>query len=236
VSDRNVNLIPIENEYTNSPYDVRHRFNFNGYYELPFGHGRRRTFTHEWLDEIAGGWATSLTFSAQTGKPFTVTPDITTAGGGTSRAILIRDPYKSGGTPDPSNPISSCPARVHTKANWYNPCAFANPPLGSTIPRTGPGSQVTGTAAALMYLGGKANTMRGPGYERVNFSAFKQFHIYREGALEFRADAFNLFNTPSYAIGTTNDGPTAGQITGTQFFQSNTPDARFFQLSAKIKF
>jgi hypothetical protein len=215
---------------------VRHRVTFNGYYELPFGYGRRHRFSHSWLDEIAGGWATSLTFTAQTGKPFSVSPDVTTAAGGTSRAIRIRDPFKGGGSPDPSNPDSSCPAQVHNKTNWYNPCAFANPPLGSTIPRTGAGSQVTGTQAALLYLGGKANTVRAPGYQRVNFSVFKDFGIWRESALEFRADAFNLLNTPSYAIGSSSDGPTGGLITGTQFFQSNTPDARFFQLSAKFKF
>jgi hypothetical protein len=236
VSDRNPNLIPISYEYTNSPYDVRHRFNFNGYYELPFGYGRRHTFSHRWLDEIAGGWATSLTFSAQTGKPFTVSSDITTAAGGTSRAVMIRDPFKGGGSPDPSNPDPTCPAHVHNKTNWYNPCAFANPPAGATIPRTGPGSLVNGTQAALLYLGGKANTVRSPGYERVNLSVFKDFNIYRETALEFRVDTFNLLNTPSYAIGSTSDGPTGGLITGTQFFQSNTPDARFFQLSAKLKF
>jgi hypothetical protein len=125
---------------------------------------------------------------------------------------------------------------VHNKTNWYNPCAFANPPAGATIPRTGPGSLVIGTQAALLYLGGKANTVRSPGYERVNLSVFKDFNIYRETALEFRVDTFNLLNTPSYAIGSTSDGPTGGLITGTQFFQSNTPDARFFQLSAKLKF
>lgn len=236
VSDRNANLIPIADEYTNSPYDVRQRFTFNGYYELPYGHGREHTFSHKWLDEIAGGWATSLTFTAETGKPLSVSTDITTAAGGTSRAILIRNPFKGGGTPDPSNPDSSCPAQVRNKTNWYNPCAFANPLAGANIPRTGPGSEITGTQAAIAYLGGRANVIPGPGYERVNFSAFKDFRVYRETALEFRADVFNLFNTPTYAVGSTSDGPTGGLITGTQSFQSNTPDARFFQLSAKYKF
>jgi hypothetical protein len=78
--------------------------------------------------------------------------------------------------------------------------------------------------------------VRARGYQRVNFSAFKDFHVYRESALELRADAFNLLNTPTYAIGSTSDGPTGGLITGTQSFQSDTPDARFFQISAKLKF
>ncbi len=39
VGDRNSNLIPIIDEYTNSSFDVRQRFNFNGFYQLPFGKG-----------------------------------------------------------------------------------------------------------------------------------------------------------------------------------------------------
>jgi len=193
------------------------------------------TFTRL-LDEIVGGWATSLTFTAETGKPFSVSTNISTATGGTARAILIRNPFVGGGTPDPSNPDTSCPTQVHNKTNWYNPCAFANPLPGTNIPKTGTGSQVTGLANALAYLGGRANVITGPGYERVNFSAFKDFAVWRETQLEFRADAFNLLNTPSYAVSSTSDGPTGGLINGTQSFQSNTPDARFFQLSAKYKF
>ncbi len=236
VSDRNVNMIPIEDEYTNSPYDIRQRVNFNGYYNLPFGKGQRFMNHGGVLNAALGGWSTDLMFSAQTGKPLSVSPNISAAAGGSARAIMIRNPFAGGGTPDPSNPDTSCPATVHNKTNWYNPCAFANPPLGSTIPRTGAGSQVTGTAAALTYLGGRANILRGPGVGRVNMSMFKAFPVWHENTIEFRADAFNLLNTPSYSVGTSNDGPTGGLITGTQSFQNNTPDARFFQISAKYKF
>jgi hypothetical protein len=236
VSDRNINLIPISYEYTNSPYDVRRRFTFNGFYELPFGKGRQHAIHEGWLDALAGGWATSLTFSAETGKPLSVSTNISTATGGTARAIKIRNPFAPGGTPDPSNPDTSCPTHVHNKTNWYNPCAFANPLPGADIPKTGAGSQVTGLTQALAFLGGRANVVPGPGYERVNLSAFKDFSVWRETQLEFRADAFNLLNTPSYSVISTSNGPTGGLINGTQSFQNNTPDARFFQLSAKYKF
>lgn len=239
VSDRNVNIIPISQEYTNSPYDIRQRVNFNGFYDLPVGKGRRFINHGGVLNMLLGGWSSDLTFSAQTGKPFGVSvTGVTTAGGGTSRAFLIGNPWAGGGTPDPSNPISAsaCPASVHNKTNWYNPCAFANPLAGSTIPKSGAGSEITGEQQVIAYLGGKTNILHGPGYQRVNMSLFKDFPVWREQVIEFRADSFNVLNEPSYGIGNSSDGPTAGQITGTQSFQSNTPDARFFQLSAKFKF
>ncbi len=239
VSDRNVNLIPISQEYTNSPYDVRQRVNFNGFYSLPFGKGRRFINHGGLLNMLLGGWSSDLTFFAETGKPFGVSvAGVTTAGGGTSRAFLVGNPWAGGETPDPSNPIaaSACPKSVHNKTNWYNPCAFANPPAGSTIPKSGAGSEVTGEQAVLQYLGGKTNILHGPGYQRVNMSLFKDFPVWREQSIEFRADSFNVLNEPSYSIGTSNDGATGGLINGSQSFQSNTPDARFFQLSAKYKF
>jgi hypothetical protein len=72
--------------------------------------------------------------------------------------------------------------------------------------------------------------------ERINLSLFKDFPVWRKQFLEFRADVFNVLNTPSYLVGITNDSSIGGQITGTQFLQNDTPDARFFQLSAKYKF
>ncbi len=40
VGDRNTTMIPIIDEYSNSAFDVRHRFTLNGNYELPFGINR----------------------------------------------------------------------------------------------------------------------------------------------------------------------------------------------------
>ena len=238
INPRNTNIIPLVYELTNSAFDVRNRFTFNGFYELPFGRGKRYLHDGGWTNVVAGGWAASLTFTAQTGTPFTVYPDSTTANGGTANAILIRDPFAPGGTPPPSNPyISSCPTSVRNRTNWYNPCAFANPLDGSLIPISGPGSQVTGIANATAYLGGKSNQIYGPGYNRVNMSLFKNFATWREQYLQLRVDAFNLLNHPT--LGTpydTSNDSTGGGISSPQVFQNFTPDSRFFQLSAKYVF
>lgn len=152
IGDRNMALIPYSQEYTNSPYDIRNRFTLNGNYQLPFGAGRTFLNKSKWEDETIGGWSTSLTFAAQTGTPFTVYPSISTANGGSARAILVSDPYAAGGTPDTTNNpnLTSCPARVKTRDNWYNPCAFRNPLPGNLIT----GTQVfTDEATAIVFLG-----------------------------------------------------------------------------------
>ena len=134
VGYRATNLIPIKDEYTNSNYDSRLRYNFNGNYELPFGHGRAHLSQSRVLDAIAGGWSASLTFISQTGTPFTVGPNISTASGSGSRAISIESPFTAGGSPNATNPTITCAQRVHTLANWYNPCAFMNPLAGKHHP------------------------------------------------------------------------------------------------------
>ncbi len=239
VGSRNTNLIPLIDEYTNSAFDIRNRFTFNGFYELPFGRGRAHMNHGGWTNFVAGGWATSLTFVAQSGSPFTVSPNIKTAAGGNARAIPTRDPFSPGGSPDPTNPNVTCAVHTHTHLNFYNPCAFANPPLpGNNIPRTGPGSQVTGLSPQgyAAYLGGKSNFIYGPGYERINMSLFKDFPTWHSQYLEFRADIFNVFNHPSLSICNSSINSNGGLVCGTKSLQQNTPDARFFQLSVKYAF
>ncbi len=234
---RNSALIPIIDDYSNSPWDTRHRFTFNGMYQLPWGVGRTHIFSHRYEDALAGGWSTSLTFAAQTGNPFSVYPNISAAAGGTANAIVTRDPFAAGGTSDPSNPGVSCAPKTRTLTNWYNPCAFGNPLPGTNIPLSGPGSLVTSTSEAMTYLGGRRLQAYGPGYERINMSLFKNFSSFREQYLQFRTDIFNVLNTPAYgqpSVATNNSN--GGQITTARFFQSFTPDARFFQLSLKYVF
>ena len=239
---RNVNLIGIGNDYTNSSFDVRNRFTFNGYYQLPFGSGKKFLNRGGIVNALIGGWDSDLEFFDQTGIPFSVGTDLGGEGpnGAGSHAILIRDPFAPGGSPDPSNPGIVCAQHTRTKQHWYNPCAFANPPLafpdakiaGSPISK----NRITGLAT-LPYLGGRGNTIYGPGYERVNLSLFKQFSTFHNQYLEFRADIFNVLNTPTYGNPSVSDNASnGGLITTTQFFQNLTPDARFFQLSGKYVF
>jgi hypothetical protein len=235
----NIALLPISSNYANSDSDTRQRFTFNGFYELPFGKGRSFLNRGGVISYLVGGWASSLTFVAQRGQPFTVTAaNFSAAAGMTSaNAILVADPFKAGGSPDPSNPGITCATSTKTLTHWYNPCAFANPTSGSTIPLTGTGSQVTNPTQVLQFRGARRNTVVGPGYERINMSLFRDFPTFEKQSLEFRADAFNVLNTPAYGpVTTATDGTTGGLITAPAVFQNFTPDARFFQLSAKYIF
>jgi hypothetical protein len=55
--------------------------------------------------------------------------------------------------------------------------------------------------------------------------------------VRFRAYAFHVLNHPTWGNpSVTNDNTGGGEITGPKFFQNNTRDARFFQLSLKYAF
>lgn len=151
-----------------------------------------------------------------------------TAAGGSAHAIKIGDPFKAGG----SGP--SCASSVRNRTHWYNPCAFTDPLPGSNIAA---GQLITDSATALKYLGGRSLVVSGPGYWRTDMSLFKDFAGFREHKIQLRADAFNLFNHPTWSNpSTSNTSVTGGLITGTKSFQANTPDARFMQVSAKYIF
>ncbi|MGB6686646.1 MAG: TonB-dependent receptor [Terracidiphilus sp.] len=243
---RNTTLIPLKYEFTNANYDARHRVTVNGMYDLPFGKGRKYLRVAGPLDYLVGGWSTSLTWAAQTGNPITISPGgnfVPANGYSQINAIPVGDPFKGGGSVPAANPdTGACPTSVKNRTNWYNPCAFVDPVSGldPSLVWNEPGkpdSYLTGTANAIKYFGGKSNQIYGPGYERINMSGFKNFGIWREQYIQFRADAFNLFNHPSWnSPSDTSLNPTGGQITSVQNFQNYTPDARFFQLAAKYVF
>lgn len=244
---RNPLITGIGADYSNSPFDVRHRFTLNGNYDLPFGHGRAHLNSTGPMDYIVGGWSSSFVFRAQTGEPISIgTNNLNSPSGSGVGAIRTGNPYSGGGSANSTNPGITCPANVRTVKNWYNPCAFSNPeadnltyttqkysdsPTGQLKPNT-----VTGSAA-LPYLGSPRGQIYGPGYVRVDASVFKSFPTFREQYLQFRADIFNALNTPAYGdpsnAGISSNG---GLITGARSFQSYTPDSRFFQFSLKYEF
>ena len=207
-------------------------------------------------DEIVGGWSADATFFAQTGEQFTISPSgVSTAGGFENGpfAYQVNGDYATGGSG------SNCASSVKNRTHWFNPCSYANPwdagdqtIAGAFNPHYIPKNAADAANAAahsdttpvyvqdfasvMGYAGGKRDIAVGPGYERVNMSVFKDFRAYREQKLTFRADIFNLFNTPSLGESSGNNSSSGGQITGPRSIQNNSPDARFFQLSLKYAF
>jgi len=99
-----------------------------------------------------------------------------------------------------------------TVDRWFDTSAFATP-------------------AAFTYGNSGRNILYGPGRVNFDFSLFKEFGIKEGSRLQFRAECFNVFNTPQFdlpnaAIGAGN----AGTITGIV----GTP--RQIQFGAKVIF
>ncbi len=256
---RQSTLVPISMDYAEPGYDTRHRFTFTGNYDLPFGRGRKWANSNTFADIIIGGWSMNATWVAQSGNPFTVYPSgISGPNNGGTRAIKVKDPFASGGSfsaPDPSLAASvDCAQKTRNRAHWFNSCSFINPwntndttyELNHYIPKSAADAEATGATmpvyvtdlhSVLGYLGGKRDDVVGPGYQRLNMSVFKDFHLFREHTLQFRADGFNVLNTPSLGQpSSTNINSQGGAITGPRNLQHLAPDSRFFQLALRYAF
>jgi hypothetical protein len=80
---------------------------------------------------------------------------------------------------------------------WFNPAAFA-------------------ISTRYTYGNGGRNILRGDGLVQVDMTLKKNFAITESKYLEFRAEAFNISNTPTFATpGSTIGSATAGVITST---------------------
>jgi hypothetical protein len=146
----------------------------------------------------------------------------------TSAAIAALAPYATGSFSYYSPAIGADSALANGKYN-----------ANGTINSLGDVPYVTGYANVAPFFGSSKNDVSGPGNWRLNASLFKDFTTFREQYLEFRADAFNILNHPSFGNpgnASTNIGANSVSLTGTMSNQNNTIDARYFQLSGKYVF
>ncbi len=86
------------------------------------------------------------------------------------------------------------------------------------------------------------NTFRGPNYENFDFSLTKRTSFTDSTALEFRAEFFNLFNHPTFALPDNNlSSPTFGQFSRTPDVAAGSPkiasgSPRVIQFGLKLIF
>jgi hypothetical protein len=123
---------------------------------------------------IFSGWQTNGIITLRSGLPFTVSQ-----GGilNTGNAPVRPDRAADGSLENP------------TINQWFNPDAFrivscAN----SSLPE-------------VCHYGNAGNgILEGPGFKNLDFSAFKNFGITERLKLQFRAEFFNLLNTPQFNV------------------------------------
>jgi len=81
------------------------------------------------------------------------------------------------------------------------------------------------------------NSLYGPHFRHIDLSLFKDFHVYERATVQFRAEAFNISNTPSYQI-TQNSSNV--QIGSSNFGQVTAVDSnytpRLYQFALKLNF
>ena len=188
-----------------SNFDVRHRLSVSYAYVLPFGKGRQYLAGDGWVSTVLGGWETYGIITLQSGRPFTVAllPEIDNSG--TGRSIL------GFGANDRPNVVGNPELSNQTTAQWFNTSAFAFPAPGT-------------------FGNAGRNILDGPGFQNVNVSLMKNTALSERLNLQFRAEAFNLFNHPNFNLPDNFLGsPTFGRITSAR-------DPRHIQFGLKLLF
>jgi hypothetical protein len=106
-------------------------------------------------------------------------------------------------------------SRQQKIAQYFSTAAFAQGPAG------------------VPYGNAERNIGIGPSFINTDFSAFKNFSVWRESNLQFRADFFNLFNNVNLANpNTTLTSPSFGKIS--PLCANATP--RVIQFALKVLF
>jgi len=152
-------------------YSIEHQFNTNFSYQLPFGSGQRfGSDASGWVNRLIGGWQWNGIFNAQSGFPFSPQIGFNTTGSGDGAVV---------DTPN-LNPNFKGPVILGTVEHWFDPRAFTVPTAGT-------------------FGNAGRSTFRGPGLFNVDTSFFKRIPIREGKTLQFRAEAFNVFNHANFA-------------------------------------
>lgn len=161
-------------EKANSNFDNRHRFVVTASYALPN--------LWESHPRLGKGWQLNTVITLRTGNPFHLTlfDDYNNTGEFFPRPDVVGDPYAGTRAPD----------------RFINLAAFKVP---CTLDPNGDGSAASCIPGTWHFGSLGRNALRGPGYQNVDFSIFKDTNITENLRLQLRAEIFNIFNHPNFS-------------------------------------
>jgi hypothetical protein len=208
-------------EYGVAENDIQNRFALSLNYEVQYG----KNFTGI-KKAVLSGWQANTITVWQSGKPFTITS--TGSGADNPTGDDPSNPTKTFGYNNRATPLNNGgqdrPNQIgdargnRTNAQFFNIKAFAPQPLG-TIGNT------------------QRNSLFGPHFRHVDLSLFKDFPIKEGLKVQFRAESYNISNTPNFYIG---NGTSTSQFGNASFGQVSQVDPnytpRLYQFALKVQF
>ena len=189
----------IEAEWARSSFEQRHRLTVGGNYRFPFGPNERWLRNGGLWAGIAGGWRVGANFSANSGRPQTVT--VSGAGRDIASGIngALRADY-NGETVAIANP---------TIDQWFNTAAFSVPVAGE-------------------FGSSPRNIIIGPGSKNLNMNFNRQVQLGGNRNLQIQMQVNNLLNLANYSgVDTNVNSPTFGQIRSVSGQRRATLNMRF---------
>ncbi len=172
---RNANIQNIYDRHSErsiSANDIAQRFVASFVYALPFGRGRQfGAGMNRIVDAFLGGWQMNGIVTFQGGDPLALTTTNSSNAGGN-----VLRPNNNGQSAKLNGDVESRLAKYFNTSVFSQPAPFTFGNTGRTLP-----------------------DVRGPGLKNIDFSLFKNFAIVERVSLQFRAEAFNLTNTPSFS-------------------------------------
>jgi Carboxypeptidase regulatory-like domain/TonB dependent receptor len=186
--------------YGNSDFDRRHVAIVSYQYDLP-----RFNNLHGWASQLVNGWGTSGVVTAESGQPYSVidfSGGIASLyfGGGNDFITNPLVPIGGVGSTPGAKPVLQGQLGVNPSNPVLNPAAFGIPLLQPGQSGVPPCDPVTGACDVYETGFGPAsrNIFVGPFQSRVDVGVYKNFKISERFQLRFDAQAFNVFNHPSF--------------------------------------
>ena len=194
-------------------YDRPHNLQAAWAAELPFGKGRRWAGQGGAAAAILGGWQVNGILSLYSGNPFTVT----------SAGTSLNAPGNSQ-TADQIKPDVEILGGTGPGQSYFDPLAFA-------------------PVTAVRFGNSGLNTLRGPGVVNLDLGLFREFTVTERVRIQFRAESFNVSNTPHFNNPGTNVSNlqlnAAGGVSALRGFSEITSaqeDERQFRFGLRISF
>ncbi|MBI4752710.1 MAG: TonB-dependent receptor [Acidobacteria bacterium] len=199
-------------EKGNSALDSRHRFVTSAIYDLPFfAQAGNRLVRH-----TLGGWQLAGTLTFESGKPVTPQSGIdANLNGDSAGDRTIRN----------ASGVSGTGSNIIAVDRRGNTVALGNPQTVAYVALNPNAEYIRAGLGALATSG--RNTLRFPGVNNLDFSVFKTIPLRENYRLQFRADFYNVTNTPQYIPGSPNGVSPISTTSGSQFRTVLVADPNF---------